>query len=330
MTDVNKDKAHSNVPIKPVQENIKFALPSYASGILSSDIKLPQSDLLPPLSSGNYNYPSLNAGQPLQISSTQQDNSYQNEISSQYQPTQGITHNIDSHTTKHDYTTIRPVKPLQNTYPSPPDSSIQLPNNAPKTSTVGNIYNANSYSINPPTQIQNTANSVSSSPNQQNTNAVLFQNNQQNDGKYDSGLHSPMSVKPSNDGKYTGGFGGAPGLLGEQKIPGYAVPSGSVAGHVAAPSASPHYQQHQNNLNAKPSVPSAVSNVSVQSQHHETTSQAISGVHKIYTVGSTAGTKSNPNNNGKYTGGFGGPPGFLSPYDNKPHPSTSTTSSYSG
>lgn len=75
--------------------------------------------------------------------------------------------------------------------------------------------------------------------------------------------------------KYTGSFGGAPGVLGEQKYPGTAVTSGT-----SSISSAPSVQQP---IISAPSSPTIVS------------------------------TASNPT---KYNGGFGGPPGILSPYDN--------------
>ncbi|XP_055855378.1 mucin-2-like isoform X2 [Episyrphus balteatus] len=103
---------------------------------------------------------------------------------------------------------------------------------------------------------------------------------------------SPQSATTGTvfGGKYTGGFGGAPGFLGGQSRPGYAVqPDGSIRdpdhtvrplGQVAAPSV---------NLQSRFDIP-RVSN-------SQTTTTA-TGPKRVY------------------TGSFGGPPGVLVPFDN--------------
>jgi len=144
-----------------------------------------------------------------------------------------------------------------------------------------------------------------------------------------------------DSGKYTGGFGGAPGILGEQKNPGYAVkptvnkPSSSLShDHVGsnsihantAPSSSIHATQ-----TPIPHVPIQTASPALNYQGNSTPAKPVivnpSGTfgqsntnHGSFQFGTAFSPIPAPNtqitNAGKYTGGFGGPPGILAPFDN--------------
>jgi hypothetical protein len=145
-----------------------------------------------------------------------------------------------------------------------------------------------------------------------------------------AGSQSSGANKP---GKYTGSFGGAPGVLGEQKVkkindniinlvrtdsiffvsqaPGFAVqPDGTVrdptiagatgvAVGFGASAASTSYNQQKSPAGSYNHAPAQDSAVAASSA----SSSSSSGSYGSY-------------GSGKYTSGFGGPPGVLSPYDN--------------
>ncbi|XP_037916919.1 flocculation protein FLO11-like [Hermetia illucens] len=100
---------------------------------------------------------------------------------------------------------------------------------------------------------------------------------------------APKPAAASDSGKYTGGFGGAPGVLGDQKEVGFGIKPGS--GTASAPVAPPKPPV------VVPVVTPVVAPVAAPVAPPVSPTQSPSG--------------------GKYTGGFGGPPGILVPYDQK-------------
>lgn len=100
---------------------------------------------------------------------------------------------------------------------------------------------------------------------------------------------APKPAAASDSGKYTGGFGGAPGVLGDQKEVGFGIKPGS--GAASAPVAPPKPAV------VVPVVTPVVAPVAAPVAPPVSPTQSPSG--------------------GKYTGGFGGPPGILVPYDQK-------------
>lgn len=344
LTDVNKSGGSA-------QQNLPFVVPSYASGILSGSagVKVPLSDLLPPLSSGNYNYPELQGNTGAKPSSVPQQNIHQNEVSSSY---------ADSGSA---FGSTAPA--VSTNFVSPPASSVSPPK------THGN------YAVPPPSNIpQSPPQKPSTNPNQEPDQIPVYiqiqpafggQSSQfPNNGNF---VQKPAVVVPptghssnvlptpphaaapvphaqpgspifntqhnqvaAHDGnnqqsdKYTGGFGGAAGVLGNQAKPGYAVTpaapqavtqqtfqaAGSSNGGSQPASSFPTAPSHV----TAPIYPTTGSGSFGNGGH----STAPAGNNGSYGSGSSAfaGHPSVANgNDGKYTGGFGGPPGHLTPYD---------------
>lgn len=289
----------SNKPRVVLKAGLQFQIPSYASGIMSiskpqldllppplrngAGIEKPSNDFLPPLSSGNYNFPGTSQDQSVneirKSLSTTPKTSFQNVIS----PAEDVklAGRLGEEIFDAPVLTVTLLPPVA-------DETPQLANTP---EVIVNIKSPNfpvtpsSKSINPFGQIPNQESTI---PIQTPTNILFFPS----PGKPAEpvkpngqlGIPSTAPSQPFNvaPGKYTGGFGGAPGVLGEQKQPGYAVkPDGTIR--------DPDYQRPKN---PSASVPPVI---------------PVAPVVKPSILPPNAGMK--------YTGGFGGPPGFLSPYD---------------
>lgn len=335
-TDVNKDnnKPHRSSSAQTAG-GIQFALPSYADGILpsppSSAIKPPATgilppplqELLPPLSSGNYNYPQLTTGAGAHqgavgpSSSSPQAFDSQNEVNSPFAAAGGnkaSPSGAAAHQQPKQATTVASISIRTDAFNQP--NPIQIPTQQLNAPAVSSPTNTNSY-FKPPTA------STSSNVLPKATSAPPAYNN----NPFGGTIQSPAS--PSTGGKYTGGFGGAPGVLGNQPNIGYAVTTtAAVAPISAATVAPPHQQQNKPGQSSSSSgAPSAIPSI-----HFGTSlpsSQSHGGNFNNNAPSSpshSAAPSSSGGNDGKYTGGFGGPPGHLTPYD-KPLTAAAGTSS---
>lgn len=367
LTDVSKDNG----------QQLQFVIPSYSDGItelqgpykpslVNSAIAPPLQTLLPPLSSGNYNYPSLDTHK---ISA---DNSYQNEIGGSFSSSSQSINPVPT-----GPTAITTNGHIGNTNNSPGayNPNLQVPFNSPviqptaydqqtgpsiQSQTQPIFGTSPSLSFSKPsfTSIPNNpqANSVApaqgssdfstihvSSPelNAPSSSFAFSNTKPLTDTQFVNQI--PINIQVDN-GKYTGGFGGAPGILGEQKQQGYAVkPSvnkpafaasppqvnndhpGLNSVHVNSPLNSPT-RGTQNALSNPPQqailpnqnfqgnlAPAKPDNINQSGAFGQPNTN-----HGSFQFGTAI--SSNPNsqisNNGKYTGGFGGPPGIFAPFDN--------------
>lgn len=359
LTDVNKSGGS-------VQQNLPFVVPSYASGILtgSTGIKVPLSDLLPPLSSGNYNYPELQGNTGAKPSIVPQQNVHQNEVSSSYADSgssfgstaPAVSTNFVSppassaipSTTHGNYAAPPPL----NTPQSPPQKPSTNPNQQPDQIPVfiqiqpayggqGNFgqkppvttptgHGSPNKNVLPPpppppapqappashapaaphAPTASYAQPALQVPHTQHTQTVPHSSSQQPD-------------------KYTGGFGGAPGVLGNQPKPGYAVTPAAQQADTQKPFHSPSstfggsslptaQSQHVGAFGSAPTNPTTGSGSFGSAPGHGA-SHSSAPASNIGSYGSTAFTGhpavTNNGNDGKYSGGFGGPPGHLTPYD---------------
>lgn len=347
----NNDQGHhhnSELPTKQAPGKIPFLLPSYADGILNANIQTPQQNLLPPLSSGNYNYPSLNnngGGNSYQSSTPKQtiDNSYQNEISSTFagtnvqstttlnnelvpppftqntgEPTYNFHHPEVNADTASNAFNQNPFLPKSSTVPSYKSNNLQLPTIAPNQ---GGSVDSGKYTGSF-TQNKENVESTLNFHNPEDTTSNIFNQNpflpkSTTLPTYTSNNAQLPTIVPNkggniDSGKYTGGFGGAPGILGNQAKPGYAVqPTVTPTNQVSAPLKPTENNQHsESHSHGTTNGSSYGSNFgSVQSDQSSTINQHHQNPVAIHNPTAIS-------DSGKYTGGFGGPPGFLSPYDN--------------
>ena len=289
MTDINSDKSDGSKNTASIG-NYNFVVPSYASGILDK-VQAPQQDLLPPLSSGNYNFPSIANIDPSKIKVPSEISNYQqNEILSTF-PTIPATSgpNVQA-----------PVSGLL-----PPTSDLLPPSFSSPSVGSPLSQNTNKYATNPEQKQQNNLGPVKSA----------------------------FAKPPTQDtGKYTGGFGGAPGVLGEQSKPGYAVqPAATGTAPVQTISAQsnvvtpPSYQQPPspntgNNFNplAPPATSQQLPGHQPAGNYQGSAAKPPTGPQSpVYSLPSNNAAVARPGSESdKYTGGFGGPPGYLKPYDN--------------
>lgn len=223
LTDVNKANNPAQTATTTVG-SVQFALPSYASGILSANVPTPQLELQPPpLSSGNYNY-----------------------------ATDGVSaanNQIDQHDQPHD---AAPTKSNDVAgYGQPPTTLNEVvgPSDTKYPSTVANK---------PPviTAPHTGTGSYSSGA----TTPAAGHNYQTVQTSADAASSSAAATTYTH-GKFTGSFGGPAGVLGEQRVPGTAVTKPTAAPAVppvnsGSYSSNPH-PQHQQTLHqsALPDVP---------------------------------------------------------------------------
>lgn len=212
-TDVNRDKTHHGNSPSASGTTLQFAIPSYADGITqlqgkyddkitfnsppaaNTNVKVPVQSLLPPLSSGNYNYPSLGATIPSYnipnvvptAAASLPDNSYQNEV----------TGKLPGKDTSSETALAFDELASQGNFLLPP----KFP--ASSFNIGSNVYS---------TQVPAFANFAGP------TSTAFVQ-----PPKYDQIPVQIQTIAPTDSGKYTGGFGGAPGVLGQQK-PGVLLP----------------------------------------------------------------------------------------------------------
>lgn len=327
LTDVNKDNG----------QQLQFAIPSYSDGIteLQGPYK-PSLTLLPPLSSGNYNYPSLDTHKTSTSSAPSADNSYQNEVGGSFSSSAQSVKPVPTGPTA--VTTNGHIGANNNYSPAIPSLNLEVPSqfpsaipNQPKiptsSSSYSNFPNVPSPNKAPASQGSSDFSAIHVSPSDNNapTSSFSFTNTKP---LKDTQFVNQQPIKIQVDtGKYTGGFGGAPGILGEQKVPGYAVkptvskpsftvqvnndhPGFNSVHSQSPPSATPNHNYFQSSVTtAKPN------NVHQSGAYGQ--SNTNHGSFQFGTSFSQHPTTSSPvNNNGKYTGGFGGPPGIYSPYDN--------------
>lgn len=234
-------------------------LPSYASGIIGFvDPNLPATklsqNLEPPQSNGNFYYPGVNSETSTEFLLVDRG---QNP-STIAQPSDNLLPPFETN-----------FNGLFNQPPPKPDTSTP---NAPPTDLL------------PPFQ-DNSVNRILTAP-QPSTQAPIAR-------PTPPPVQIPVAVQPAapptppkkvTSNKYTGGFGGAPGLLSPQNNGGFVKPEPNKAALV------------QPIATQKPQV--VIDKVTI-------VKQPIVQVPNRY---ESSGTK--------YTGGFGGPPGFLTPFDN--------------
>lgn len=360
LTDVNRDNG----------QHLQFVIPSYSDGITEiQGTYKPSLTLLPPLasapaavpplSSGNYNYPSLDTHK---TSASAVDNSYQNEVGGSFSssaaainpaptgPT-AITTNghVGSNKNPARVPSINLELPLQ--FPS------IVPNqpNTPATYDAKTGTSSSSFSISsnptpnkspvPQGSSDFSAIHVKSPDTSVPPSSFPFSNTKPlKDSQYVN--QTPINIQVEN-GKYTGGFGGAPGILGEQKIPGYAVKP-SVDKPALGVNTAPVNNDHPGINSVHSHSPTNPQGLGTQSALPNSSQQSVSpNQNQNHFQGNVAPTKPNNHsgaygqansnhgsfqfgtsfsqnptpssqisNNGKYTGGFGGPPGIYSPYDN--------------
>lgn len=376
-TDVNKDKSQISA------SGIQFALPSYSDGILTAPSAIkpptsailppPQQDLLPPLSSGNYNYPQLTTAQGAAAVSGHSPSSaaaaaaqphqpdYQNEVNpygnkgntnavaqKQHQPPTGTgsvrtdafnqPNPIQIPTQSTVHFNALPSAPSNNNYPTStghqPSSVGQQ--NVPSHATTTTILSSQQYK---PIVVGHQAAAVVSLP--------------------PPPPPQSSAAAAAQPGKYTGGFGGAPGVLGNQPNIGYAITTApsKPTSSVTAPSLSPFPQAPEHDIkptstgsygghhggsvatapiSSAPSTQYGTQNYgsnnalatfggTIKAPSSSTSTHVPSAV--VTPIHSTASSGSiHQDGSGKYTGGFGGPPGHLTPYD-KPIPVAATSNS---
>lgn len=348
-TDVNKDNG----------QHLQFVIPSYSDGITelqgpykpssaNAAIVPPFQSLLPPLSSGNFNYPNLDTHK------IQADNSYQNEISGSFPSSSQSINPVPTGPTV--ITTNGHIGSV-NSSPSIYTPNLQVPISSPSAvanqpiqptkydqqnqpnSGTSTIFTKPGFVSVPNTPIVNgvqgssdfSAIHVSSSESNAPISSFPLSNTKPlKDTQYVNQI--PINIQVDS-GKYTGGFGGAPGVLGEQKVAGYAVkPTASKP--ILSESISPVSNDH-------PELNSVHTHSSVNSPNHGTPNALQNPPHQVvlpnpnlqapstrpnnvnhgsFQFGTAISSNPTPHsqvsNNGKYTNGFGGPPGILSPYDN--------------
>ncbi|KAJ6645230.1 hypothetical protein Bhyg_00434 [Pseudolycoriella hygida] len=351
LTDVNKDHG----------QHLQFVIPSYSDGIteiqgpykphkpssINAAITPPIQTLLPPLSNGNYNYPSLDSH------NVPADNSYQNEIGGSFPSSAQSFNTAPAPTGPTAITTNGHVGNVDDS-PSKFSPNFQVPfnptpagSNQPiETTTFNQQTSIGSQTHNRPSSLTHGSSDFSaihvSSPDVNAPSSTFTFSNTKplKDTQFVNQV--PINIQVNNE-KYTGGFGGAPGILGEQKVPGYAVkPSvnkptsiapqissdpGVNSIHAHQPISTPN-QGPQNdlpNVLQPPLLPNQNGQVHLSQSKPDNNNQGGSISQPNTNHGSFQfGTSfsSNPtigpqvNNNGKYTGGFGGAPGILSPFDN--------------
>ncbi|XP_037048420.1 homeobox protein 5-like isoform X2 [Bradysia coprophila] len=356
LTDVNRDNG----------QHLQFAIPSYSDGIteIQGPYK-PSLTLLPPLSSGNYNYPSLDMHKP--SATVAADNSYQNEVGGSFSSS---AQSINPVPTGPTAITTNGHIGVNNNPPSIPsldlEAPLQSPSVVPNQSNTPTSYEAktgtSSSSISSfPSVPNNLSPNKAPAPQGSSDFSAIHVKSPDNNGP--SSSFSFANTKPLKDtqfvnqtpiniqvdsGKYTGGFGGAPGILGEQKVPGYAVKPSVNKPTLSAPTSqvnndhpglnSVHSQSPPNsqNIGTQNALPNGSQQSILPNQNNFQISVAPTtkpnNVNQSGTYGQSNsnhgsfqfGTAFSPNplpssqisNTGKYTGGFGGPPGIYSPYDN--------------
>lgn len=359
LTDVSKDNG----------QHLQFVIPSYSDGITelqgpykpnhNTAIAPPLQTLLPPLSSGNYNYPSLDNHK------ISPDNSYQNEVGGSFTSSaQSI--NPPAPTGPTAITTNGHIGSANNS-PNIYTPNLQVPFSSPTAVANQPTSYDSQNGLSSPSQTQ-TISGASSTSFISKPSFATIPNNSPTQGTSDFSVirvtspetNAPSSsftfsnTKPLKDtqfvnqapiniqvdnGKYTGGFGGAAGILGEQKVPGYAVkpsvnkPTLSTGtsqvnnDHPGLNSVHAHSpldnQGTQNDVsNTSPALPNQYFQGSLTPpKPNQSGSFGQSNTnHGSFQFGTAFAPNPtlNPqiNNNGKYTGGFGGPPGIYSPFDN--------------
>lgn len=356
LTDVNKSGGNA-------QQNLPFVVPSYASGILtgSAGVKVPLSDLLPPLSSGNYNYPELQGITGAKPSNIPQQNVHQNEVSSSYADSGSSFGStapaVSTNFVSPPASSAVPPKthgnyaapPPSNTPQSPPQKPTTNPYQQPDqipvfiqiqpafggqgdfgqkpavTNPTGHASpNKNVLPPPPPPQAPHAQPAPQAPPAPQ----------VPHDHPTPQVPNAPHPHGSQEPGKYTGGFGGAPGVLGNQAQPGYAVtpaapqadtqkpiqaPGNNYGGSQPGTSYPTAPSQNVGAFGSPPNKPSTGSGSFGSTPAHGA-SQSSASAGNVGSFGSTgsafAGHPAVSNgNDGKYSGGFGGPPGHLTPYD---------------
>lgn len=365
LTDVNKDNG----------QHLQFVIPSYSDGITelqgpykpyagAAAIAPPLQTLLPPLSSGNYNYPNLDAHK------ISPDNSYQNEVGSSFQSS---AQSINPVPTGPTAITTNGHIGSASTSPNIYTPDLQLPFSSPSavanqpiqstsydqqfqtqpTSGTFSLFSkpiftpTNNPTVNSPTQGSSDFSSIHVSSPEQNAPSSSFSFTNSKPLKDTQFVNQiPINIQVES-GKYTAGFGGAPGILGEQKVPGYAVkPSVNIPtlstsipqvsndhpGLNSVHAHSPHNSPNQGTQNA---LSHASQQTVLPNQNFHQGNLAPAKPNNINQSGTFGqpntnhgsfqfGTAISPNptinsqisNNSKYTDGFGGPPGIYSPFDN--------------
>lgn len=289
----------------------------------------PIQDLLPPLTSSNFNYPSTDNQK---VPTTSTDNSYQNEVEGTF-PSSAPTVNFAANL--HVPFTSGLVTPNQATgqisYDSQTGFNTQYQSNLATSSSNTNVASApnkNAIAKNPSAPHGSSDfSAIHVTSGESNTTISSFAFSNSKPAKDTQVVNQkPINIQVDS-GKYTGGFGGAPGILGEQKNPGYAV----------KPTSNPTFSAPQIN-NDHPALNSVHSQTPTNTpQQVALPNQDLQAPERPYNSGTTGQTNTNhgsfqfgtayttvptqpprpqSNDNGKYTGGFGGPPGIYSPYDN--------------
>lgn len=387
-TDVNKSGGSA-------QQNLPFVVPSYASGILtgSAGVKVPLSDLLPPLSSGNYNYPELQGIAGTKPSTVPQQNVQQNEVSSTYADsgtsfgssapavsTNFISPPVSSVIPPKTHGNLAAPPPLntpQNIPQKPTTNPYQQPDQipvfiqiqpafggqgdfGPKPSVPTSHTSPNKNVLPPPPPPAPHTPQIPHAPQTPHAQPSAQISHNQPSPQLPHAQPSPHiphaqpspqlpHAQPTQQGphaqpaphsssqepdKYTGGFGGAPGVLGNQPKPGYAVTpaapqadtqkplqasSGTYGGSQSGASLPTAPSQNVGSYGSVPTNPTtgngSFGSVPAHGASHSSAPVGNNGSH-----GSTSGAFSGHptvanGNDGKYSGGFGGPPGLLTPYD---------------
>lgn len=242
-TDVNKANNPAQTATTTVG-SVQFALPSYASGILSANVSPPQLDLQPPpLSSGNYNYATDGAPAP--------DNQIDQHVQHDAAPTK--LNDVGGYALP-PATLNEVVGPSDTKYPT------TVPNKAPVITAP--IAGAGSYSSGATTpavghnyqnaQIATIA--ASSSAGASGTTTPAAGHNYQNIQTSEIAASSSAGATYTH-GKFTGSFGGPAGVLGEQLVPGTAVKPTAQPAAAVVSSGSYGSQPQTPHQSALPDVP---------------------------------------------------------------------------
>lgn len=326
LTDVNRDNG----------QHLQFVIPSYSDGITElqgpykpslthAAIAPPLQTLLPPLSSGNYNYPSLDTH-----TAVSPDNSYQNEVGGSFPAS---PQNVNSVPNGQIFTPNLqvPFTSSSSNAPNQPTKQVSYESQGgiasqPESKTSFTSNSNNPIASNAPVGSSDFSAIHVTSP-QSPTSSFAFSNTKP---LKDTQIvnQKPINIQVDN-GKYTGGFGGAPGILGEQKVPGYAVKP-TVSSNSQINNDHPGFNSvHAHSpVNTQQQAVPVVPNQSIQAPprpnniNQSGSTGQINTNHGSFQFGTAFSTNPTPtpsaqlSNNGKYTGGFGGPPGIYSPFDN--------------
>jgi len=335
-TDVNKDNG----------QHLQFVIPGYSDGItelqgpykpspINNALAPPILTLLPPLSSGNYNYPSLaTASKPTA------DNSYQNEISGSFSlsaPSNPVPTGPTAVTTNGHIGSVDQSNAF-NQQSNQPELSQPVSGTDYTSKSSFASGSQNQQVKGAPLHGSSDFSAIQVSSAESPGSTIPFSNTKpQKDTQFVNQIPIQIQVET---GKYTGGFGGADGgIFREQKTPGYAVKETTANKPLSVATNIPQVNPGTNSIQ----IPSTVLNL----PSHVTPQQSISSnqgnqgnftppkpintnpratfgpsntSHGSFQFGTAVSVNPIPNsqinNSGKYTGGFGGPEGILAPFDN--------------